>query len=632
MKTINHTLRTILIALIFVSAATTQAYNMYVNGVYYNIYDVDKAAVTYISYSTTYYVGNTQYPLYGVSCYNYYNKYKNAVTIPETVTYNGTTYTVTSIESYAFANCGSLTSVSIPNTVTHIDDYAFYSCSGLTEITIPNSVVTINNYAFRYCSRLDNIIIPNSVTSIGEYAFADCSGLKTIIIGDSVNSIGYYAFGGSNPSYVTCLATTPPSSSGSANTTAKLYVPLESVELYRTTSGWNYFTDIRGFGENYFSMPDVTAFHGETIVIPVSLENEDEITAFQTDLYLPEGFELVQEGNEYQIELSNHKGRDHVIMASVMPDGAVRVLSYSPTLKTFKGNEGELFYLTVKVSDDADGNYRIELNNTIVTTADEEEVHALNASSIVNVNNLIMGDVNNDGDITVTDVVETARYILNQNPDPFIIDAADITCDGKITITDVVKIAHMVLDADYDDPEMRLTANGNNSERMGGEMNGNTVGITLSNSQEFTAFQLDLTLPESMTASDFALRERANALDLIVKDKGNGKVRLMGYTPSLKTIKGNEGNLLTFNVTGCNDIMVDRIELVTAEGKTVHPNGFTIQMSPVTTVKELEGTKAVDHIDYYNLAGQRIDRPENGVTLVITTYTDGTRTTTKLIR
>ena len=174
MKTLQHALRTILLTFIFASTATTQAYNMYVNGVYYNIYDGDKAAVTYISYSTTYVVGNTQYPLYGVNCYNYYNKYKNTVTIPETITYDGTTYTVTTIESYAFANCGSLTGVSIPNSVTSIGNYAFYSCNGLTEITIPESVVSIGSYAFNYCSRLTNVIIPNSVSSIKESAFSGC--------------------------------------------------------------------------------------------------------------------------------------------------------------------------------------------------------------------------------------------------------------------------------------------------------------------------------------------------------------------------------------------------------------------------------------------------------------------------
>ena len=381
-------------------------------------------------------------------------------------------------------------------------------------------------------------------------------------------------------------------------------------------------------------MPDFTILRGDTIVIPVSLENEDVITAFQTDLYLPEGFELLKNGHDYLVELSTRKGRDHVIMANEMPDGALRVLSYSPTLKTFSGNAGELFYITVKVPDDGDGNYRVELNNTIVTTADEEEVHALNALNDITVVTyiMIMGDVDCSGTITVSDVVATARYILNLNPDPFVFEAADINGDGNITITDVVKIAHMVLDAEYEEPTLQTPKRIATSDRMSGEITGNTANISLDNVQEFTAFQFDLTLPDGVTASDFALTQRASDLTLNVKDKGNGKIRVIGYTPSMKSIKGNEGAVLTFNVSGNKGIVVNHIELVTPEGQSINLEGFAIPVNNATSITETNNAKAVARVDYYNTAGQHIDRLDNGVSLVVTTFTDGTRTTTKVIK
>ena len=623
MKTLNQTLRTILLALAFIgTSTTTSAYDFKVNGIYYNK-NGDKATVTYL-YARLEGYSN------GQGIYTYFSDYSGDVVIPETVTYNGNNYTVTSIGDRAFVDCAELTTVTIPETVTTISSNAFINCSGLSNITIPNSVTTIGDKAFYCCTGLTSVSIPNSVTTIGTSAFNGCH-LVSIILGKSVSSIGASAIAWAD--YVTSLSEVPPTTGGSfGNFDAPLYVPLSSIESYETTYEWNYFTDVRGFGENYFSMPDVTTFHGETIVIPVTMENVDDITAFQTDLYLPEGFELVQDGDEYLVELSNRKGRDHVIMANEMPDGAIRVLSYSPTLKTFSGNEGELFYLTVKVPDDGDGNYRIELNNTIVTTIDEEEVHALNAANNIKVFAYTSGDVDASGAITVADIVQTARYILNYNPEPFIFDAADINGDGKITITDVVKIAHMVLDADYGEPTKSLISGNNSGDRMGGEMNQQSVAITLDNEQEYTAFQLDLTLPEGMTASDFALTERANELGLIVKDRGNGKIRVLGYTADLKAIKESEGALLTFNVTGAGEIQVDNIQLVTPEGQTVLLDGFTIGANNMTSVNELDSDKAVASVDYYNLTGQRIERPENGVTLVITTYTDGTRTTTKVIK
>ena len=94
-----------------------------------------------------------------------------SLTIPSSVTYSGTTYSVTSIGNYAFRDCSGLTSVTIPNSVTSIGDNAFRDCSGLTSVTIPNSVTSIGNYAFFGCSGLTSVTIPNSVTSIGESAF-----------------------------------------------------------------------------------------------------------------------------------------------------------------------------------------------------------------------------------------------------------------------------------------------------------------------------------------------------------------------------------------------------------------------------------------------------------------------------
>ena len=97
--------------------------------------------------------------------------YSGDITIPSSVTYNGITYAVTSIEYYAFYGCSSLTSVTIPNSVTSIGSNAFRNCSSLTSITIPNSVTSIGWSAFEGCSSLTSVTIPNSVTSIESNAF-----------------------------------------------------------------------------------------------------------------------------------------------------------------------------------------------------------------------------------------------------------------------------------------------------------------------------------------------------------------------------------------------------------------------------------------------------------------------------
>ena len=124
------------------------------------------------------------------------SKYEGEVNIPSCFIHNSVEYSVTGIGEYAFYDCSSLTSITIPNSVTSIGEYTFFGCSSLTSITIPNSVRSIGHYAFCACSSLASITIPNSVRSIGHYAFCACSSLTSISIPNSIGSIEDRTFAG----------------------------------------------------------------------------------------------------------------------------------------------------------------------------------------------------------------------------------------------------------------------------------------------------------------------------------------------------------------------------------------------------------------------------------------------------
>ena len=178
---------------------------------------------------------------------------------------------VTSIGYQAFWSCTSLTSIEIPNSVISIEEQAFYGCSSLTSIKIPNGVTSIGKRTFDGCSSLISVEIPNSITSIGANAFRDCSSLTSIEIPSSVISIGADAFNACSsltfieiPSSVTsienkafwwCLSLTsiinysniPQNIESNVFTSfnqanCALYVPAESVELYKQTAVWKEFT------------------------------------------------------------------------------------------------------------------------------------------------------------------------------------------------------------------------------------------------------------------------------------------------------------------------------------------------------------------------------------------------------
>ena len=163
-----------LLLLALLLPVTAAAYDFYVDGIYYKKASGSTATVTYKSYS--------------YSTDTYVSDYSGDVTIPTAVTYNGTTYSVTSIGNLAFNGCSALTNVNIPNSVTSIGWDAFCDCSSLTSVNIPNSVTSIGDWAFYGCSALTSVIIPNSVTSINRAPFSGCSALTSVTV-DSGNPI-----------------------------------------------------------------------------------------------------------------------------------------------------------------------------------------------------------------------------------------------------------------------------------------------------------------------------------------------------------------------------------------------------------------------------------------------------------
>ena len=143
-------------------------------------------------------VGGVGYKIKSTNEVWVHNRVDNALstnlTIPSSVTHNGTTYNVTSIEYRAFEDCNILTSVVIPNSVTSIGDNAFISCDNLSSVTIGENVTSIGSSAFKACLALTSISIPNSVTTIGNNIFEACDHLVTVNIGSGLTAISNHAF------------------------------------------------------------------------------------------------------------------------------------------------------------------------------------------------------------------------------------------------------------------------------------------------------------------------------------------------------------------------------------------------------------------------------------------------------
>ena len=177
--------------------------------------------------------------------------------IPETVTYEGVTYTVTEIDDFAFCDFNSmLRKVVIPNTVTKIGEGAFTPCKELESLTIGDGVLLIDQRAFEDCSSLVSVVLPDKLSAIGDAAFRWCYNLKTVIIGKSVMSMGTDVFSGcSKLNDVYCHLMNPQATQYPAYdyesifyevplASCTLHIPIGTRELYEQCDPWNDFGTI----------------------------------------------------------------------------------------------------------------------------------------------------------------------------------------------------------------------------------------------------------------------------------------------------------------------------------------------------------------------------------------------------
>ncbi len=222
MKQLYKSLSALFVFLI-ISTFWTSASAVEIDGIYYFLNESDNTAT----------VTNKGQAEYGSNMDPFINAYSGTVTIPNTIIYNGKTYTVTSIQEMAFYECLDLKTISIPSTISKIgiesddrnffigctsfkafivsSDNPYYSSIGgvlynkdkthllccpqgkTGEYAVPSSVKKIMNYAFYGCA-LTSVSLPDGITSIGNGAFGRCSALTNINLPESLTELGNSAF------------------------------------------------------------------------------------------------------------------------------------------------------------------------------------------------------------------------------------------------------------------------------------------------------------------------------------------------------------------------------------------------------------------------------------------------------
>lgn len=159
------------------------------------------------------------------------NSYAASIIIPETVTYDGITYSVTSIGKYAFQSCHDLISVTIPKSITSIKYLAFDWCTSLSKTNYTGNIeewcnIEFEDYWGNPLSQSSNFYINDQI-------------VKELLIPNSVDSIHDYAFAGGSFTSIVCESTTPPILGIDALPYCVVYIPDNTLTAYQTSWGTN---------------------------------------------------------------------------------------------------------------------------------------------------------------------------------------------------------------------------------------------------------------------------------------------------------------------------------------------------------------------------------------------------------
>lgn len=216
-----------------------------------------------------------------------------------------------------------------------------------------------------------------------------------------------------------------------------------------------------------------------------------------------------------------------------------------------------------------------------------------------------LGDANLDGEVTTSDAVAAVTFALEKEvPSEKALKVADVNKSGNITVSDAVGIVNIALNAETPAPargEMEavnfLTKNG--------------TSLNLINSTEFVGFQMDVTLAEGAMLNGVSLNDRAANLQVVFNRIADNTYRIIAFSTGNAAIEGNEGELISLDITGNDNIAISNIEFADAAA-----NAYALSLTETTGINGIYAGAA--NVESYTVGGVKNDKVRKGMNIVRT--------------
>lgn len=445
----------------------------------------------------------------------------------------------------------------IPSSVTSISRDAFNGRKLLTTITIPSSVTYIRDSAFDGCSSLQCVTLPISLFNISDGIFSHCSSLKYVIfpsekviapLRDFYNLFNF-------PSYT-------------------LYVPASLVDDYKSATGWKDFgtiLPIPSTADYSIYANAVTARSGEQMTLSIMMNNVNPITGWQADLKLPEGFSIAKDdADDDLVTVATDRTTEeaHSIITNELPDGRIRIMENSATNATFEGTSGKVATIVLNVDENVKpGDYYLEFFNVKLAEANAYATkhEAGTAVSTFRVLDYMDGDVNNDKNVDIADLVQIVNYIMERPTVDCIDAAADVNKDGDINGIDYIGEINLIMNYGYAKPRkaakvMQPTTSGFLSTSYMNMQKGSSGSMNINlNAQgnKYSLVQFDITLPDGLSiAEEGASILGSNSIkhDITIQQLRNNTYRVLMYSDSKANIREEANGIIALSFAADKDM------------------------------------------------------------------------------
>lgn len=388
----------------------------------------------------------------------------------------------------------------VPNTIKKIYDRAFSYCRDLETIVFPASVISIGNSIFdwggEYQPKLKSITILNPEPAKIEYIIDrkvfvlvpkqsvelyrstyPWQQMNIKAIGSIAESITMGAaeltleVGNESQLQCTVLPETAENKTVTWNTTDANVVTVdemgnliavsegEAVVSATTNDGTNLVanckikvvgakaTDINQFKDVIY-VENTKAFIDKNATLSIRMKHETDVAGFQFNMLLPEGFSIKKISRGEGISgLDENDENIYTFKTSDKKDGSRFFLCYSVTNTAMPKGDIEIAKVEVNVPENIEaGEYGVILKKEEMAFGTEsKKVDFVN--SMFTVADCILGDVNKDGIITVSDITSLGQYLIDNDDTVINKAAADANGDGEVTVGDITTIATMIIEA-----------------------------------------------------------------------------------------------------------------------------------------------------------------------------------------